>query len=48
MRDRYSSSAIDYRATYVYRIGNGHMPLIVLYWAALKRSSEYIALAKIN
>ena len=39
---------IDYRATYVYGIGNGRAPLIVLHWAALKRSSEYIALAKIN
>ena len=39
---------IDYRATYVYGIGNGCTPLIVLHWAALKRSSKYIALAKIN
>ena len=41
-------STIDYRATYVYGIGNKHALLIVLHWAALKRSSEYIALAKIN
>ena len=27
---------IDYRATYVYGIGNEHVPLIVLHWAALK------------
>ena len=40
--------AIDYRTTYVYGIGNEHTPLIVLHWAALKQSSEYIALAKIN
>ena len=39
---------IDYRATYVYGIGNERSPLIVLHWAALKLSSEYIALTKIN
>ena len=39
---------IDYRATYVYGIGNECVPLIVLHWAALKRSSKYIVLAKIN
>ena len=42
------TSPIDYRATYVYRIGNGHSPLIVLHWAALIPSSEYIALVKIS
>ena len=39
---------IDYRATYVYGIGNGRAPPIVLHWAALKHSPEYLALAKIN
>ena len=42
------SVVIDYRATYVYRIGNGRAPPIVLHWAALKHSPEYLALAKIN
>ena len=41
-------STIDYRATYVYGIENGHVLLIVLHWAALIPSSEYIALAKTN
>ena len=40
--------AIAIYTTYVYGIGNGRAPLIVLHWAALKRSSEYIALANIN
>ena len=31
-------SGIDYRATYVYGIGTGHAPLIVLHWAVLQRS----------
>ena len=39
---------IDYRATYIYGIGNGRVPPIVLYWAALKHSPEYLVLAKIN
>ena len=39
---------INYRATYIYGIGNGHALPIVLHWAALKHSPEYIALAKIN
>ena len=42
------SIIIDYRATYVYGIGNGRALLIVLHWAALIPSSEYIALTKIN
>ena len=33
---------IDYRATYVYGIGNGRAPLIVLLWATLIPSSEYV------
>ena len=44
----HNTLAIDYRATNIYGIGKGHAPLIVLHWAALKRSSEYIKLAKIN
>ena len=43
-----SANTIDYRATYVYGIGNGRAPPIVLHWAALKHSPEYLALAKIN
>ena len=39
---------IDHRATYAYRIGNGHTPPILLHWATLKHSPEYLALAKIN
>ena len=39
--------AVDYRATYINRIGNGRVPLIVLHWAALIPSFEYMALAKI-
>ena len=39
---------IDYRATYIYGIGNGNTPLIALHWAALILSSKYKALAKIN
>ena len=40
--------AIDYKATYIYGIGNGRALPIVLHWAALKHSPEYLALAKIN
>ena len=36
------------RATYVFGIGNGLATLIALFWAAVKRSSEYIARAKIH
>ena len=32
----WDSLAIDYRATYVYEIGNWRMPLIEFHWAALK------------
>ena len=39
---------IDYRTTYVYVIGNGHAPPIVLHWAALKHSPVYLVLTKIN
>ena len=42
------ASSIDYRATYVNGIGNGCAPPIVLHWAALKYSPEYLALTKIN
>ena len=41
-------TTIDYRATYVYGIGNGHALPIVLHWAALKHSPKYLALTKIN
>ena len=40
--------AIDYRATDAYGIGNGRALPIVLHWAALKHSPEYLALANIN
>ena len=40
--------AIDYRGTCVYGIRNRHTPPIVLHWAALKHSPEYLALASIN
>ena len=43
-----STIIIDYRATYVYGIGNGRALPIVLHWAALKHSPEYLAFAKIN
>ena len=45
---RIVSSTIDYRATYVYGTGNGRAPPIVLHWATLKHSPEYLVLAKIN
>ena len=41
-----STMTIDYRATYAYGIGNGCVPLIVLHWAALIPSSEYIYSAR--
>ena len=39
---------IDYKATYIYRIGNGRALPTVLHWATLKHSPEYLALTKIN
>ena len=39
---------IDYRVTYIYGIRNGCVPLIVLHWAGLIPSPEYIAFTKIS